>query len=830
MKKWLFVLIMLTTVFTFAACDEVLDKKPCAACTDSNGDGRCDVCENPVAKAPCTECTDSNGDEKCDECGKTVQKAEENENIELIVDSDCKFNIVIADGYSSKINKKTDDLIKTLRGLGYTVKKLDDSAQALTGCEVLIGQIKSRGEKYNLDPHYLGAEGHSVKIVDGKIHILGGSDEALITAIDYFIEKGLGITDTTKQLTNATFQKKDEYEKVQSGYTVTSITVADNDIKDYVIAVDRRNGENAKLASSVQKLLYEQSGYWLNIVNITEITDEKHIAIKTQDRSGDLGFWVKIVGDNLEIISEFPNRTQQEGEDYFRQKLLRKEGTVVLDEKEVNVRDIYYEMEQFGAVGDGRTDDSEAIRRAHEYANTYGHTVKAKKGKVYYIGPMSSSIEIRTDVDWSGSEFIIDDRDIAATDKRKDVPVFRVLSDRSGITLSADNRAVDAINSSGGIDAKSCTNLDLGLGYAALLLVYNSTHRNYIRYGPNANEGQEQRELVVVDKDGRIDPKTPFLLDYDTVTKIVAYRIDDTPITLKNATFTTRANQGDADGIYYSRSLSVQRSNTTLTNITHIVTDESEKTNPYGGFFSVTNSNNVTFDSCTLQGLKITTAGTYDTGASYSNNVIWKNCTQSNFFCEDGITPRTDTWGVMGSNYCKNLTYDGCRLSRFDAHAGVYNATVINTEIVHLTIIGGGTMLFENSTIYNRNIMNLRDDYGSTWNGEIIIRNVRVVNSGDITLLMAGWHNHSFGYRTYLPQELTVDGLTLDKPADINLISSSFVDMGDVGSEEYLETKNLNPMAPIKKVTIKNNHENYRYVIPDGSIFHYFKNTEIVLE
>ena len=39
--------------------------------------------------------------------------------------------------------------------------------------------------------------------------------------------------------------------------------------------------------------------------------------------------------------------------------------------------------EDFGAVGDGKTDDMEAICKAHEYANEKGLPVYAKEGATY---------------------------------------------------------------------------------------------------------------------------------------------------------------------------------------------------------------------------------------------------------------------------------------------------------------------------------------------------------------------------------------------------------------------------------------------------------------
>ena len=68
--------------------------------------------------------------------------------------------------------------------------------------------------------------------------------------------------------------------------------------------------------------------------------------------------------------------------------------------------------EQFGAAGDGRTDDMPAIVRAHEEANRQNLPVRAKEGAVYFIANIARTAEIRTDTDWTGAKFLIDDRDL----------------------------------------------------------------------------------------------------------------------------------------------------------------------------------------------------------------------------------------------------------------------------------------------------------------------------------------------------------------------------------------------------------------------------------
>jgi len=123
----------------------------------------------------------------------------------------------------------------------------------------------------------------------------------------------------------------------------------------------------------------------------------------------------------------------------------------------------------------------------------------------------------------------------------------------------------------------------------------------------------------------------------------------------------------------------------------------------------------------------------------------------------------------LGSNYCKNLLYDGCIFSRFDAHMGVANATIRNSTLGHMGInaIGSGTFTVENSTIRGRTLINLRSDYGSTWRGEFIIRNCTFVPAGGrptSASLIGGSYSgqHDFGYTCYMPERIIIENLKID--------------------------------------------------------------------
>lgn len=102
----------------------------------------------------------------------------------------------------------------------------------------------------------------------------------------------------------------------------------------------------------------------------------------------------------------------------------------------------------FGAVGDGVTDDFEALKEAHTYANGNGVSVKAEKGKKYFIAPREDFIPVKTDVDWTDAEFITDDKSADDNSQVWWCSVFDLCSDAErvdvdipdGMTVRQDKR------------------------------------------------------------------------------------------------------------------------------------------------------------------------------------------------------------------------------------------------------------------------------------------------------------------------------------------------------------------------------------------------------
>lgn len=89
-------------------------------------------------------------------------------------------------------------------------------------------------------------------------------------------------------------------------------------------------------------------------------------------------------------------------------------------------------------------------------------------------------------------------------------------------------------------------------------------------------------------------------------------------------------------------------------------------------------------------------------------------------------------WGVFGTNMYKNFYVESCRLNRIDVHFHGWNLYFRDCENKRLTLTGGGDLFIENTKCYSNTFLNLRNDYGAKWDGDIRITNCRlIVTNGD---------------------------------------------------------------------------------------------------
>lgn len=450
---------------------------------------------------------------------------------------------------------------------------------------------------------------------------------------------------------------------------------------------------------------------------------------------------------------------------------------------------ITYEM--FGAVGDGRADDMPAIVRAHEAANRENRPVRARDGATYYISPRDRTAVVQTSVDWTGARFFIDDVDC----ENLRSPIFSVTSRLAPLPFPLES-----------LEAGQ-THIPNPTGRELLLLVFNARHSDYIRRGLNQDNGSARRDTLLLGADGALS--SPVSLPFETVTKTRALPIDQEPLTLTGGEFTTIANQAESRYRYHARNIEIARSNVTARGIKHFITGEMDHGAPYRGFISVCECARVTLCDCLFTAHKIywtigsanlpVRMGSYDINLNSAACVTIARCSQTTDIMDRAY------WGLIGSNFCRDLTLEDCRFSRFDAHCGVHNCTLRRCVLGHqcLNAIGFGRFLVEDTRACGEALVNLRDDYGSTWRGDFIIRNCTWQPLGAARAVFAGRNDgtHDFGYDCFMPRHVLIDGLTIVENGEADPSAPLFIFNDYVGDSEATDAER--PYLPQPPVSVE---------------------------
>lgn len=460
----------------------------------------------------------------------------------------------------------------------------------------------------------------------------------------------------------------------------------------------------------------------------------------------------------------------------------------------------YVSYSDFGALGNGKSDDIDAIAATHAFANQNNLAVKADDLASYYISGKDRTAYIQTNTDFGLAAFIIDDTDV----QNRNAPVFEI----SSAQLPFKVTGIISLR-------KNQKKINLNTTTDCIITVTDSSVKHYIRFGPNQDKGASKIDIFKVDKKGNVDMNTPVIWDFSRISDIMALPLDKKVLTITGGRFSTIANKEESKYTYFARNINIKRSNVVIDRLIHRVTGEGDQGAPYGGFINISNCAYVTIKNSMLTGHKTystigsagipVTMGTYDISINRALNVSFINCSQTN-----DIHNRT-YWGIMGSNYCKNLVLDSCSFSRFDAHKGVANATIRNSVLGHMGInaIGTGIFKIENTRIYGRSLVNLRSDYGSTWQGKFIIQNcIFIPENGKFTntILINGSYSgqHDFGYTCYMPSRIVIKNLKIDDsnhPSDYTgpVIFANFNPL--VSNEMY---KEIYPYIKTKEVLLRN--------------------------
>ncbi|MBQ7915677.1 MAG: hypothetical protein IJ315_02670 [Firmicutes bacterium] len=415
----------------------------------------------------------------------------------------------------------------------------------------------------------------------------------------------------------------------------------------------------------------------------------------------------------------------------------------------------YLTYEAFGAIGDGIHDDMPAIVKTHEEANRLDLAVKAKNGACYYISPKKATAVICTDTDWTGAKFIIDDRDC----EELHYYVFHVASKEENVPLSIDTLF------------RGQSQLENPYDRELFVSVKNENHRDYIRLGLNQNNGWPRRDNFILQADGTLT--SPIAFDFDEVTSVEARPIETITVHLTGGEFTTIANPLDCTFTPYTateRNITITRSNVEVSNLTHYVKGEASHGTAYSGFIHIMECAHTYVHDCLFTGHYIywctgsankpVAMGSYDILCDHTVDTRFIHCRQTTDLEDHRY------WGLFSSNFCRDLLLEDCMFSRFDTHMGVTNCVIRNCTFGHqaIKIIGNGDFLIESTRVVAFAFIELRSDYGSSFRGNLTIRNCSWHPSGEGRCLIHAINTgrHDFGYPCYLFQNITIDGFMVE--------------------------------------------------------------------
>ncbi len=363
--------------------------------------------------------------------------------------------------------------------------------------------------------------------------------------------------------------------------------------------------------------------------------------------------------------------------------------------------------------------------------------------------------------------------------------------------------------------------------------------KQYIRYsGTNTNSGSNERDVFLIDTETKTnlsDIEWSFNMDSEKLS-VRIWPVPENPITIKNGNFTTKVNHDAfylnngkcANQNYNNRNIRIAfTGNVTISGVKHYLdenaytgsgysytcyySDSNPLGNAYYGFVrldraSYINVNNVDLTPHTTPIRTVTGStssynyGTYDLVYNYSTNVQFNNLS---FACASGSKTRGSScyeemmiekskWGLVESSGSRNVFFTNSQLNRIDAHEGVMNLYVTDSTIgaKGFRLIGSGDF-YANNLLMDRSpgILQLREDYGSTWNGTVVMDDItftipnNTFDSSTIYLVKSGRqytsslndNTHDFGYLTYFPN-LYLNNITLDNTGKYNGVTLNGAD------------------------------------------------------
>lgn len=458
-------------------------------------------------------------------------------------------------------------------------------------------------------------------------------------------------------------------------------------------------------------------------------------------------------------------------------------GSQIADIKNKQLKFVTYDM--FGAVGDGVYDDGIAIKNCHDFANANNLPVINLIGE-YWI-KNTWNIEVKTNVIWGYSKF-----NIKESDKGTNY-VFKILSKETSTTISDLSSFQNKFK-------KGITHISELTSYEGCLLHVKDTSTTWmVRTG---GQVYTLEDCVVVEKGGYLTGECA--RDILTPNSITVYPLDKDYLTIEGGNIQLTGDSSLA-GQYLGGLIYVNRSRVVIDKVySNVISDTS--TAYANGIFQIDRCFDVTIKNIKLTP-RITTTGTGTYAITFVNVV---KLILENINAHHHNNGTITYWGAIDGNFVKDMYVYNCHMNRVDCHVGAYNVTIKDSTIGEdfIKMSGGGKLTIENTTV-NRKAIILRVDYGSRWDGDIIIKNLKVLMADDTTagtlieFSVSDLVSHDFVYECMMCNELYIDGVTFDYTSNPNNTANCWLLYAPANNISSALEERRQYKLP-KKITIKN--------------------------
>ena len=411
----------------------------------------------------------------------------------------------------------------------------------------------------------------------------------------------------------------------------------------------------------------------------------------------------------------------------------------------------------FGARMDGVHDDTEAVMSCHAYANEHGCPVIQHSGTVYMETAMHRlngerhNVEIKTDVDWTGTTFLIKP---PIEDERI---VFAVSPDEEKDDVDLSPEQIDQLHD-------TWLNIPFLRDYPNEIVTFQ-IEKDSPDIVIGMRDGWQESsypdpsyysETVTTDRNGALMDGHLFLDissrmprdENDTITGRLTMRrrsTMDKPITIKGGTFKLDHDQRFANPYY----LYISRSNVTVEGLKCDAGTRHEiyQTQYRGELIRADYAYNLCFRDCVMENF-----GTFFPWENrYTDNVSYVLvCTHcSNILIDHCQFLRG--WGPIQTSWCKRLTVRDSMMGRVDNHYGCRDYLIQGCTMVtsHSNInvgYGDGYLTVRDTkfiktrdydTMMNSRLVYCREDYCSIFQGNITLENIQIETDYETTVLYA---------------------------------------------------------------------------------------------